>query len=351
MLTGISPHKLQMFRFREKFPPDVDTFYHYLRDNDYNVATYTVSENWFGENEFVNEEGLTRNTDSVLDSIKELSDDDFFLFAHYWNTHLPYFNKFSREAWYDARDDIIDLIRQDDKQSLRKVKNLYRSSIERASEEFVYAVIEQLQDLDIFEDTYIVVTGDHGESWGDRLDDRSNLTLFGMHGKHLYEEVLQIPLIMTGPDLPSGECIDPATRSIDVMPTLLDLLGIDPPTEIDGSSLLPIINGDKRDGRPIVSSTSFVDNPDDENGVVSKLCYRTENWKLIRNLKEDRYGNEFQEFYDLNEDPNETTNLAEECPNKVEELSAQLDEAQSYLDFSDEENKIIKDRLKELGYL
>jgi arylsulfatase A-like enzyme len=228
---------------------------------------------------------------------------------------------------------------------------LYRSAIERASEEFIYAIIEQLQTEDVFEDTYVVVTGDHGESWGGRLEDRSELTVFGMHGKHLYEEVLRVPLLMTGPELPSGETVEPLTRSIDVMPTLLDLLDLDIPDETDGKSLLPLINGNDNEGRSTICSTSFVDNPDDDEEVVSKLCYRTEDWKIIRNLKKDRYGSGFHELYNLNTDPGERNNLAEGRPEKVEQFSARLNEAQSCLNFSDEENTIIRERLEELGYL
>jgi arylsulfatase A-like enzyme len=350
MLTGISPHKLQMFRFREKFPPDVETFYHYIREEGYDVATYTVSEGWFGENDFVNEKGLTRNIDSVLQTIEEMGEDNFFLFAHYWNTHLPYFDKFSKDAWFDARDDVIDLIRNGDERSLNKAKNLYQGAIERASEEFVYAVLEKLYEEGIYDDTYVVVTGDHGESWGKRLDDRSNLTVFGMHGKHLYDEVLQVPLIISGPDLPANITVDSATRSIDVMPTLLDLLDIAQPNSIDGKSLLPMISGEEMSSRAIISSTSFVDNPTENTNVVSKLCYRSEEWKLVRNLKQDRYSNGAHELYHLLNDPDEKDDITSEYPEKVDELGQHLDKAEEYFEFSESEMGVIKDRLDELGY-
>jgi len=350
MLTGIYPHNLRMFRFREKFPDDVTTIYHYLEDAGYEVGTYTVSEGWFGENDFVNEKGLTRNIESVRSTIESWAGEDFFLFAHYWNTHLPYFDKYSREAWYDTRDDIIDLIRRDDAESINKAKNLYRSAIERASEEFVYALVEKLKSEGIFKDTYLVITGDHGESWGRRLDDRSDLTVFGMHGKHLYEEVLKVPLVLTGPDIPEGTKVAPTTRSIDVLPTILDLLDIEG-EDMDGKTLRPLIRGEDTESRPIVAATTYVDDPDgDVDEVISKMAYRTDQWKLICNLQDDRYSEDRYELYNLHQDPDEQRNVVADNPEVFEELKTRIEEVRADSAGTADED-VVRSRLEELGYL
>jgi arylsulfatase A-like enzyme len=82
--------------------------------------------------------------------------------------------------------------------------------------------------------TVIVVIGDHGEGLGDH----GELT----HGLFVYQSVLRVPFIIRVPEMaPAGQRIRTAVSSADLTPTVLDLLGVDPPGELDGRSLRPLL--------------------------------------------------------------------------------------------------------------
>lgn len=124
---------------------------------------------------------------------------------------------------------------------------------------------EQLQALGAMEDTMILITNDHGEE----LQDHGK---FG-HGHSLYEELLRAPLLMYFPGLfPAGGRIQEVVENVDVTPTILDALGLEPMTNADGQSLLPLIQG-KPVQRPYYAVSEFLDN---------RRAIRVGNWKLMR---------------------------------------------------------------------
>jgi arylsulfatase A-like enzyme len=96
-------------------------------------------------------------------------------------------------------------------------------------------LVEGLQSLGLVERTAIVVTSDHGEGLGDH----GRLT----HGANLFEELVRVPLVVRGPGIPAGQKLAGAAQLEDLMPTLLELLGLPAPDGLDGRSLLPWIEG------------------------------------------------------------------------------------------------------------
>ncbi|GAB4175950.1 MAG: alkaline phosphatase family protein [Thalassobaculales bacterium] len=83
------------------------------------------------------------------------------------------------------------------------------------------------------DDTLVVLTSDHGEQWGDQW-------LFGKHA--WFDSSFHIPLIVSGPGIVPGR-VDRFTESVDVMPTILDLLGLPIPDQCDGLALSPFLAG------------------------------------------------------------------------------------------------------------
>jgi arylsulfatase A-like enzyme len=133
--------------------------------------------------------------------------------------------------------------------------------------------------------TIVVITADHGEMLGDHG------LLF--KARYMYDEVLRTPLIIRAPGkLPAGRRISAMTEGIDIMPTLLDLLGIQPSVRVQGTSLLPLVHG-KANGREEIHSE-----------FPGTKVVRTADWKLVHYLREP-YG----ELYNLREDPHELHNL------------------------------------------
>jgi arylsulfatase A-like enzyme len=152
------------------------------------------------------------------------------------------------------------------------------------------------------DDTILVVTGDHGESFGEHGD--------WLHGLALYESEIHVPLLLRHPHrLPAGQVVAGPVQHVDVFPTLLDLAGLRA-REVQGTSLLPLLRGQA--SPPRVAFTELAD-----DAFVAVLT--TPDWKLIRN---DATGE--LRLYRLDVDGGERVNLAKSEPTVTRALAAQL---------------------------
>ena len=142
-------------------------------------------------------------------------------------------------------------------------------------------------------DTIVVVAGDHGESFWERG--------FSGHGNHLYDEELKVPLMIRVPanrGPKPGTVVKGQVGGIDIAPTLLDLAGVPAPPSWKGRSLRESMTSGVSDGRPVVTETRVRDR-------LWQRAVRTDRWKVIA-------VNDFAnpvEAYDLATDPGETNNL------------------------------------------
>jgi choline-sulfatase len=146
------------------------------------------------------------------------------------------------------------------------------------------------------DDTLFVVTADHGEG----LDEHGE----AVHGFFLYETTLHVPLIVRGPRVTPGTRIAGVTRSIDVMPTVLDLLGLAEATPaVSGRSLARALTG-----------SVLTDEPTFAESLTPLIHY---GWSDLRALRDGRWKYILAprpELYDLDRDPGELKNLADEEP-------------------------------------
>ena len=145
-------------------------------------------------------------------------------------------------------------------------------------------VLDALEASGRADNTIICLWSDHGYHLGEK----------GMTGKTtLWERSARVPLIFAGPGLPTGEVSNSPAELLDVYPTLADLAGFEAPADLEGVTLRPQIEDptDVRD-RPAVT--------DHNQGNQS---VRGERLRLIH------YADGSEELYDLETDPNETTNL------------------------------------------
>ena len=168
-------------------------------------------------------------------------------------------------------------------------------------------ILKTLEDTKLAENTAIVVFGDHGEAWGEHK--------IYFHGQDLTEEQLRVPLIVAIPGW-APVVSDDEVGLIDVGPTLLDLIGVVPPSNLHGRSLLPVIEGRKLPPRPIFAellpSTST---PDHQVVLVDR------GHKLLHKVSERRF-----ELFDLAADPKQTKNFADDSTHKalLDDLKAKL---------------------------
>jgi arylsulfatase A-like enzyme/Tfp pilus assembly protein PilF len=155
--------------------------------------------------------------------------------------------------------------------------------------------------------TIVLVVGDHGEGLGSHREEE--------HGYFIYDYTVRVPLLVRLPHLLlHGTRITAQTRTIDVMPTLLELLGVSPPARLDGESLLPLLAGERRHGAAYAYSESV--SLGMQYGWSSLYSLRTPQYTYIEAPR--------PELYDPHQDPNEEDNLLGRLPNVAEELRATL---------------------------
>lgn len=230
----------------------------------------------------------------------------------------------------------------------------YDAKIRMADEKLIGRLLRILDEFHISNDTILVVMSDHGTNLGERFpakpipgrkedDDKR----YPQHTT-MYDHDLKVTLIIKGKDLPQGKEVKGMVGSVDLVPTLLDLIGI--PTEeydFDGSSLLPVIEGGEAKGKEIYSEDLFGQRGE---GVLQSI--RTDHSKFIRNLT---LGTE--EFYDLTKDPQEKNNIIKEIDREKavelrKKLSVFLRSSVSIgKKFSKEDREKIDKRLRALGYI
>lgn len=233
----------------------------------------------------------------------------FFLYLHYMDVHAPYDSIPSpyNELFLENKDIISNrkLTEEEIKKipgywGLRDIKktdlNFY---ITRYDQEirFVDAEIKKLMDnfdrLGLLNNTIIVITSDHGVEF---------LEHGGWDmGKNLHDENLHIPLIIKLPSkLPHTHIIDNQVRSIDIMPTLLGILDIPAPNNINGENLTPLIY---QKGQLNLDAFSEAMDSDPFNYIKS---LRTERFKMIYDTNTKNAW-----LYDLETDPKESVNLTQ----------------------------------------
>ena len=183
-------------------------------------------------------------------------------------------------------------------------------------------LLKVLEEMGMLAKTIIVLTSDHGESLGEH-------DYFFEHGAYLYEASVRVPLIVTAPwALPAGGDVEAQVRTIDIVPTVLDLAGIPIPDELQGVSLVSRAVGGAEENPLLAYSESgrnfYPENPRQYvRGIAGKWrMMRSDRYKLIRIPKED---GPVWEFYDLVADPGETRNLYEENPEAAADLKRALE--------------------------
>jgi choline-sulfatase len=149
----------------------------------------------------------------------------------------------------------------------------------------------------------IAIIGDHGESLGEHGEET--------HGFFTYNSTLRIPFILTFPGASSNTHVTENTATVDLVPTLLDLVGISDPITRDGQSVIPFLNGEKR------SHDIYFESRYPElfgwNGLQGLI---RDDWKLISTTR--------SELYDLKNDPKEKQNLFSQNQNVSTKLKEEL---------------------------
>ena len=174
----------------------------------------------------------------------------------------------------------------------------------------IQRIFTTVRELGIENDTLIVLTSDHGET----LDEHS--CYYDHHG--LYEGTLHVPLVFKLPGVvPDGYVFDDYVQQKDVMPTILEILGIKTKLKFDGRSLVPLWTDGEREAEPEMYLT--------EATWMRKHGWRTPEWKLIVSLEPDFHFKPKVELYNLIKDPLELDNVADKEPAVVKMLTQRME--------------------------
>lgn len=202
---------------------------------------------------------------------------------------------------------------------LRRAIDLYDAEIRYIDRQFG-KVLGLLEKSDRKHDSLILLIGACGESLGEH-------GYFFDHGEFLYNQSLQVPCIVSAPNLPI-QVIDATSRTIDLLPTVLDILHFDQPSLIEGHSLMTMMERPNDTTAPPafsetgISLLPFHNDRRPIQGLRGRLlAVILDEWKLIRTPAGE---NPEYELFNLKSDPGESVNLVEENAEKVAELSGLL---------------------------
>lgn len=247
----------------------------------------------------------------------------FFLWVNHMSIHVPYFPpiKFleemgARQISYSEMKELNRKIK--DKQydvnqkDVSDIADLYDAEV-RNVDHYLGEFVEHLAEIGVnCENTYFIITSDHG----DELREHGGLAHFL---PKLYEELLRVPLIITGPNLKAGR-IERQVSTLHLAPTILSLNDVSKPDYYMGDDLTPLMQRKATDIDEYVISEGCEKgkSPDEPRVVNKQLSCRSHHWKYIY------HADEREELYNLQSDPHEQSNIVGKEPNRAKELKQKI---------------------------
>jgi choline-sulfatase len=209
----------------------------------------------------------------------------FLLWVHFYDPHFP----------YDPPEPYRSRYRKD----------LYGGEVAYVDEQ-VGKLLQTLAERSLDSQTLVVLMSDHGESLGEHGE--------YTHGVFLYDSTMRIPLIFAGPRIPGGREIPQQVRSIDVLPTLTDLLGLSAGERVQGVSVVPAL----LQGKATRTNYCYMETlyPKSQMGWCELRAMRTDQWKLIVAPK--------PELYRFPDDDVESRNVVDSFPADADHLQKKV---------------------------
>jgi arylsulfatase A-like enzyme len=278
-----------------------------------------------------------RVADRALDVLDRNAADDLYLQVQFWDPHGQYrrsdeeVEAFRGETpvppyptagqiaehlewgtWRYPQDAAIDDTVQytdhdgiENREALAECLAHYDAEI-RYADHHVGRLLDDLQDRGLYDDSLVVLAADHGEEFGEH-------GLYREHG-NVHDPTQRIPLFVKPPGGAGGRSRSEVVTNVDIAPTVADYAGLDAPDAWQGRSLCPLVEGEDpewRDGVVI-----------DHGLYTAQRGYRTERWKLVYTLHAGYWPGVTPEWqlYDMEADPHEQDDIADERPGVVAEL-------------------------------
>ncbi|UCG25831.1 MAG: sulfatase [Chloroflexota bacterium] len=264
---------------------------------------------------YVEAEQANQDVCNWLESVRQ----PFFGWVHYMDVHWPYHLESaldSPEGAAQAWQDVAHLYRVNwrgeaiSKSQRDRYLDLYDQAI-RYVDAQVGELLHCLDQAGLGDNTVIIAVSDHGEEFLERGH-------WGHVETNLYDEIIRVPLIIHVPGEAGGLTVDRQVRTLDLMPTILELCDCPAPAGMEGVSLTPLWAGSDAD---YDGSVAISERWRDIGDVSHIVAVRTESFKYIW----DAYQPDRSKLYDLNADPAEKINLVPDCPEIVRDLHPQVE--------------------------
>lgn len=343
MFTGLDCFGDNTVALRHQGPTEGKTLAEILNDNGYNTTcvgfrgnaasrgfqNYIDFANWSesGDGKMHKAESLNN---VALPELRRLAAEDkpFMLFLRHMDPHSPYLppKPFDR-IFYEGNEFDPANKSMDPVFAFRPFADYFKSWMPEGLTDKDYVIAQYdgavaymdtciknifttMTELGLDDNTIVVITSDHGETLYDHD------CFFDHHS--INEVTLNVPLIIKYPGVvPAGKRIAGYGRHQDLVPTLMELMGIDAGVPFDGESLMPLVRGEK--------STNVSEFYITECTWMRKHGWRTPQWKLIRALEPDFHFKPEVELFDMLNDPDENINVAEQNPDIVATLTARME--------------------------
>ena len=341
IVTGMYAHHHGYLHWDAALDPGVETLFRAFSAHGYEVGSFVFDTSYlFKDLPEANVLGTSERLDRVFAWIHDNRARPFLLYVHNWATHMPYdILHADRKNWLAAKQEVIAGIQSDSAAAVEAMREGYRKAVERQSEELVASFLDELETLGLRERTTFAFLSDHGESWGERFTSKEDVKgVYHMHGATVNDEIVEVPLILSAPAALEPGVVRSQVRTIDLMPTLLELAGL-PARETDGASLLPLVDGAEDGDRvAVIAGTDM--------GALTRLAVRMPPWKLVLHVETGE-----EEVYRLDVDPRELASRASDAPAELREIAfRELESAQRH-ELTAEEEATVARRLADLGYL
>jgi arylsulfatase A-like enzyme len=298
--------------------------------------------------------GLEEIGPKALDWIREHAEENFLLLIHTYDVHTPYDPP---EPWrsqflqgvappspgFEPTTLAMETIRESaelgrpiplSENDIAYALALYDAGI-RYVDDWIGRFVTELEALGIYDRSTLVVISDHGEE-------------FQEHGsvlhEKLYSTVTRVPLIIRSPMARSGSLVPDVVETIDLMPTLLEMVGAPALEEAQGRSLVALLRGEELEPEPAFSESRFFGRQRAVTGPSQRLIFSQDSGRI--------------ELFRYRQDLDEQEDLASRDPNAVSGFERQLSDWSEWMRSTEmatseygELDAEVEEQLRALGYL
>lgn len=316
--------------------PGIETYPNLLAQNGWTAAGFSGGAGMSGKygfnrgfDTYVDDRpfaGFDYSSPQAVEWLREHRDERFFLVLHGYDSHgqyplatsaiesIPYEGSLDGSIEENARiregglaaiedpGDASDMTAQIGLEDAAFLESIYDEKVKDADER-LGSFLSQVRTMGLMDDTVILVMSDHGDEFMEHgaFD----------HGHTLYEEQTHVVMMMRLPGYAREHRVEPVVRTIDLFPTLFDLLGLEGPVGVNGESLVPLLRGED------LELTAYGET--DYRLYVHHRAIRDDDYKLVLDLRDGE-----TELYDLSADGAEQNDISSTEPRRTYEMEQAL---------------------------